>query len=93
MNDYFKQLQLQKLLSDLTLQIEWYQSLNSTNLKAADQINSALQTPVVIISNQQTSGYGKRGRQFISKPGGLYLSLLTPIHNLNNDNIGLLTTG
>lgn len=47
----------------------------------------------LIIAEQQTQGYGRRGRSFYSPAkDGLYMSLLVPFHDAKHLNPGLLTT-
>lgn len=75
------------------LQFEIHDSLSSTNTRAKE-LGALPQTidPQVIISDQQTGGYGRYGRTFASPKGtGIYLSLLLQNHQKNFD-AGLLTT-
>ena len=45
---------------------------NEVKRRAVDQVPEGL----VVVSAQQTGGRGRRGRSFVSPPGGLYLSAL-----------------
>lgn len=51
--------------------------------------------PVAFLADQQTAGYGRRGRQFYSpQDSGLYFSLILPHNPMSAlPKIGLLTTG
>lgn len=51
-----------------------YQQLASTNLTLWDSIRRGAHTHTVIIAQEQTQGKGQRGREWVSAPGGLYLS-------------------
>ena len=83
----------QNLNNSLDLDILLYDSLPSTNLKAKElSLDPTLKRPVVLIADQQTAGYGRYQRSFLSpKKTGIYLSIL-----LDNDQVdfdpGLLTT-
>ncbi len=81
------------LTVSLPLRFKLHDSLDSTNIRAKE-IGSVktTKTPWIIISDQQTKGYGRYGRTFSSPAHtGIYLSIL-----LKNDwkhfNAGLLTT-
>lgn len=84
---------LNALPADLELDLEIYATLPSTNLKAKElSLTAKNSRPLVIIADQQTAGYGRYQRPFVSpKDTGIYLSIL-----LNNDQTdfdpGLLTT-
>ncbi|KRN09956.1 biotin operon repressor biotin--[acetyl-CoA-carboxylase] synthetase [Liquorilactobacillus mali KCTC 3596 = DSM 20444] len=72
---------------------ELHDSLNSTNIRAkeisASQVDSQ---PLIIISDQQTGGYGRYGRSFSSpKTTGIYMSILLKTQS-KELNPGLLTT-
>ncbi|WEV40491.1 biotin--[acetyl-CoA-carboxylase] ligase [Lactobacillus sp. ESL0684] len=89
-----KEQQLQKLLANLPITLTWYKRISSTNT-SAKQIADRISDPgfMLIGSDEQTAGYGKKDRKFISSAGGVYLSLICPIDNLSRHNQGLLTTG
>ncbi|WP_137597073.1 biotin--[acetyl-CoA-carboxylase] ligase [Paucilactobacillus kaifaensis] len=73
--------------------IEVYDTIDSTNRRAKQLAADNGKKPAVIVANQQTSGYGRYGREFYSPAQtGIYLSFLLPIgHQLTHP--GLLTTG
>ena len=85
---------LKILLNKFQLEINWWRSINSTNLYAKQKLASkGYLGPVLYGSDEQTSGYGKQSRYFISQKGGIYLSLVIKVPQLNWQNQGLLTTG
>ncbi|MFD0897028.1 biotin--[acetyl-CoA-carboxylase] ligase [Loigolactobacillus binensis] len=75
-----------------TLPLNIYQQLPSTNQTAKKAAADNLATPQVFIADQQTAGYGRYGRTFVSpEQKGIYLSLLLqPTQPLAD--VGLLTT-
>ncbi|WP_155287897.1 biotin--[acetyl-CoA-carboxylase] ligase [Lacticaseibacillus zhaodongensis] len=68
---------------------------DSTQLRAKELLNTGKITePTAIIADQQTRGYGRRGRDFYSpQASGLYMSVIMPNPSGNLTNAGLLTTG
>ncbi len=56
--------------------ISIYETLESTNITAKQQANDGALQGTVIIARQQTGGKGRLGREFLSKPGGLYMSIV-----------------
>jgi BirA family biotin operon repressor/biotin-[acetyl-CoA-carboxylase] ligase len=48
----------------------------STNTRALEEVRRGEQGPLWIVARTQTSGRGRRGRAWASKPGNLYASLL-----------------
>lgn len=84
---------LQALSLDLDLELQVFDSLPSTNLKAKELgLNTTSQTPLVVIADHQTAGYGRYHRDFISpKNTGIYLSILLANKSPDFDP-GLLTT-
>ena len=85
---------LKILLNKFQLEINWWRSINSTNLYAKQKLASkGYLGPVLYGSDEQSSGYGKQSRHFISQKGGIYLSLVIKVPQLNWQNQGLLTTG
>lgn len=51
-------------------------SIDSTNLEALRLARSGAAEGTIVWAREQTSGRGRRGRQWTSPPGNLYLSLL-----------------
>ena len=55
-----------------------FESIDSTNTYALKKLTE-IKTPFLVIANQQTKGYGRRKRDYISpKENGLYLTLAFP---------------
>ena len=85
---------IQKYLpKHLKLDFEIHQQLDSTNTQAKKIATLRhSNTPLIILSEVQTAGYGRYGRTFVSpKQTGIYLSIL--LNNTKaNFNPGLLTT-
>lgn len=82
-----------KLSPTIKLEFEINDSLSSTNTRAKEcGARPLTNLPQIILSDRQTSGYGRYGREFDSPQGtGIYLSLLLQNHQENFD-AGLLTT-
>ena len=94
MNSSKKEAYLKILLNKFQLEINWWRSINSTNLYAKQELAAnGYSGPVLYGSDEQSSGYGKQSRHFISQKGGIYLSLVIKVPQLNWQNQGLLTTG
>ena len=53
-------------------------TVDSTNLEAGRLIAAGERGPLWIIAAEQTSGKGRLGRHWVSKPGNLYSTLLWP---------------
>ena len=53
-----------------------FDELDSTNLEAKRLIESGIDSDLVIVSSKQTNGRGRRGKEWISDEGNLYLSLI-----------------
>lgn len=71
-------------------------SIDSTQNWAKQYLSSHQPSqPVAFLADQQTAGYGRRGRQFYSpQKTGLYFSLVLPHNPMSAlPKIGLLTTG
>ena len=72
------------------------QGIDSTQNWAKQYLSSHQPSqPVAFLADQQTAGYGRRGRQFYSpQKTGLYFSLVLPHNPMSAlPKIGLLTTG
>ena len=50
----------------------WHDSLESTNTTAREALDGDEHGPFWVAARTQTAGRGRRGRQWISKPGNLY---------------------
>ncbi|NJM46207.1 MAG: biotin--[acetyl-CoA-carboxylase] ligase [Alkalinema sp. RU_4_3] len=66
--------QAQAGLPEETVVLHWFETTDSTNRKLWGLIDRGLESPVVI-AETQTAGKGQYGRQWVSSPGGLYLSM------------------
>ena len=94
MNSSKREKYLKIVLNKFQLEINWWESIDSTNLYAKQKLAAkGYSGPVLYGSDEQTSGYGKQSRHFISQKGGIYLSLVIEVPQLNWQNQGLLTTG
>jgi BirA family biotin operon repressor/biotin-[acetyl-CoA-carboxylase] ligase len=60
------------------LRIFRYDSTDSTNLEALRLVAAGERGPAWIVANEQTAGKGRLGRNWVSKPGNLYSTLLWP---------------
>ncbi|WP_108883379.1 biotin--[acetyl-CoA-carboxylase] ligase [Anderseniella sp. Alg231-50] len=58
--------------------IIWHDSVGSTNDEAHARLAVENRQPVWIAAAEQTSGKGRLGRSWVSKPGNLYASLTWP---------------
>ena len=55
----------------------WYESIDSTNLKALEMAKEGAQSGTIIVAHAQNSGRGRLGRSWISPAGtGLYVSII-----------------
>lgn len=63
-------------LKNQNIQINSFKSVDSTNTVAADMAKRGCCEGTVVISDAQTAGKGRLGRTFLSKKGGIYLSLV-----------------
>lgn len=64
---------LKNLLNDYTGDIYCLGEVSSTNDFAGEQ--ARLRKECIVIAERQSAGRGRRGRQFVSEGGGLYISL------------------
>lgn len=62
------------------MEVFFYEQINSTNIKAKEHILNCNQG--VVIAEKQQSGKGRRGREFISEKGGIYLSYFCKPENI-----------
>ena len=90
LNQYIIQRNLQ-LPAGYLLKFEIHQTIDSTNTRAK-QLSLHKNAPALaVISDRQTAGYGRYGRNYSSPSGNIYLSLLLPNQSKQLDP-GLLTT-
>jgi BirA family biotin operon repressor/biotin-[acetyl-CoA-carboxylase] ligase len=70
-------------------------TVDSTQMYAKNYLAThPIDQPVAIFAEQQTQGYGRRGREFYSpKEQGLYFSVVIPHPKYQMDQIGLIMTG
>ena len=72
-----KQAICRALRSDLSVEVELLESVDSTNTEAKRRISAGLARPLLLIARTQTRGRGRLGRRFCSPEGaGLYMSLV-----------------
>jgi BirA family transcriptional regulator, biotin operon repressor / biotin---[acetyl-CoA-carboxylase] ligase len=65
---------------DLTLAATfWHDTLDSTNLEARRRIADGQASPVWLATAEQTAGKGRAGRNWVSKRGNLFATLLFPL--------------
>ncbi|MHA8138016.1 biotin operon repressor [Lactobacillaceae bacterium Scapto_B20] len=76
------------------VEVQTFEEIGSTNQYVKNLINQhQITTPIVVIANQQTEGYGRRGRQFYSPANsGLYLTIAVAVDHHTKIDPGLLTT-
>lgn len=71
------------------MEIKKFQKLASTNIKAKELIEEGALPWTVVVSQEQDSGYGRKGEKWISPKGGLYFSVILPKNNI--EDLQLLT--
>lgn len=59
-----------------TCTVEVTERVDSTNTELKRRVPDGAPDGTVVIARQQTGGRGRRGRTFLSPPGGLYMSVL-----------------
>ena len=59
--------------------IVWLESIPSTNVEAQERFASGETGSLWIAARQQTHGKGRLGREWVSRAGNLYASLLLPV--------------
>lgn len=68
--------------------------VGSTQIYAKEAVNRGVKLPFVVLADQQTAAYGRRGRHFYAPAhSGLYMSMVLPNPTDTLQNVGLLTTG
>lgn len=74
------------------LQLEVYQSIDSTNIKAKEYAAAGKSEGMIIIAETQTAGRGRMGRSFYSPPeSGVYISFLFRPHFTAQESLFLTT--
>lgn len=75
-------------------QIQVFEVTDSTQIQAKNYLNQhTVNKPYLFVANQQSDGYGRRGRDFYSpSQTGLYFSLILPNPSQDLSQVGLLTT-
>ena len=84
-----------RYLGQLQIPLAVNQAVTSTQALAKEYLSSHHQPEyAAFVANEQTQGYGRRGREFYSPANsGLYLSLILPNDDVDFSKVGLLTTG
>ncbi len=68
-------------MSDLPeIKVYEYQELDSTNRLLLDMAKEGAPCGTVVLARRQSSGRGRLGRSFSSPEGGVYISMLVPVH-------------
>ena len=60
------------------MKVIYYKTLPSTNQKAKEIAKEKLEPWLVIVTEEQTAGYGRKGAVWHSPSGGLYFSVVLP---------------
>lgn len=60
------------------MMIKKYKTISSTNKKAKELAKRGVEPWTVVVAEEQTGGYGRKGTAWFSSPGGLYFSLVLP---------------
>lgn len=55
-----------------------YRTLESTQIKAKEILRKKKKAWLVVLAEEQTSGYGRKGNAWFSPKGGLYFSIILP---------------
>jgi len=71
--------------------IIWLDTTGSTNAEAQALHAQGRRTPVWVAAGEQTAGRGRQGRDWVSKPGNLYASLLWPVPGVPLDRLSSLS--
>lgn len=84
---------LQRQLSDTEFHLEFFSSINSTNNYVIEQALNGAKEGLLVVSEKQEKGKGRRGRSFYSpKNTGVYFSLLLRPNFLEPDRVSSITT-
>lgn len=65
----------------LPLAVFGFSSVDSTSSEARRRYEGGFCAPALFVAKEQTGGRGRRGREFSSPQGGLYLTVLWPVEN------------
>ncbi len=60
----------------MELDLRWFPKLESTHDKARELAQGGCAEGVVVVAGEQAQGRGRRGRSWVSEPGGLYMSVV-----------------
>ncbi len=74
-----------KHIKNSQIKLEVYDSVTSTNDLLKQKALNGADDKTVVLAFSQTNGKGRKGRSFISKKGGIYLSLLVRPKTLDFD--------
>jgi BirA family biotin operon repressor/biotin-[acetyl-CoA-carboxylase] ligase len=66
------------------MHIEKLKFINSTNKKAKEMSDNGTLPWTVVVTEEQESGYGKKGEPWYSPKGGLYFSIILPKGEIND---------
>lgn len=76
-NDQFSKSGILAEVKRENISLEFFDSIDSTNLYAMSMAERSVQPFSVVVANEQTAGMGRNGRKFYStKDKGIYVSLL-----------------
>ncbi len=83
-----QKLSLSSLQKELpTFDVHYFHTIDSTNSACKKIASEEKNKKTIVVASKQTSGKGRRGREFVSPDGGIYFSLLIDSHNSNDDNL------
>jgi len=66
-----------------------FERLESTSVKAKELAAGGAEPWTVVVAGEQGGGYGRKGNEWYSPPGGLYFSVVLPKSNV--DDLQILT--
>ena len=66
------------------MEITYYKTLFSTNLKAKELAKKGVKPWTVIVAENQTKGRGRKKNDWFSPKGGLYFSIILPKSNIDD---------
>lgn len=65
-------------MENIELKIEKFKEIPSTQQKAKELVQEGIEPWTVILTEEQTLGYGRKGNVWYSPKGGLYFSIILP---------------